>query len=198
MDCPPRTRRFDGFDPLPVWKAEADKRGIALHAWIDGLAVGNEPRDGIGPIFSTHPEWAAVDRDHADDARPHPSPNGFYWLDVSDPVAREYFLDLMVETVERYHLDGLNIDYMRYPIVDDWRKTFNFSPDARRAFENAHGVDPLTLDPTSEQWELWQCFVEDEENRLVAELSARIKHVKPSAVVSAAPEGGTEAAKVHQ
>ncbi len=195
---PAQNPAFEGFDPLPVWKEEAAKRGIALHAWIDGLAVGNELGDGIGPILSTHPEWAAVDRDHADDPRPHPSANGFYWLDVSDPVAREYFLDLMVETVTTYDLDGINIDYMRYPVVEDWRKTFNFSPDARRAFERTHGVDPITLDPTDERWELWQRFVENEENRLVAELSARVKRAKPSAVVSAAPEGGTEAAKVHQ
>jgi uncharacterized lipoprotein YddW (UPF0748 family) len=195
---PAQNPAFEGFDPLPVWKQEAAKRGIALHAWIDGLAVGNELGEGIGPVLSTHPEWAAVDRDHADDPRPHTSTNGFYWLDVSDPVAREYFLDLMVETVATYDLDGLNIDYMRYPIVEDWRKTFNFSPDARRAFENAHGVDPVTLEPSDERWEVWQRFVEDEENRLVAELSARIKRAKPSAVVSAAPEGGTEAAKVDQ
>ncbi|MEV1169961.1 family 10 glycosylhydrolase [Nonomuraea sp. NPDC049784] len=199
-DLPAQRPEFSGFDPLKAWKQEADRQGIALHAWIDGLAVGNELGDGLGPILTRHPEWAAVGRDHVEDGHPAASPNGFYWLDVSDPVAHAYFLDLCAEMVREYRLAGIDLDYMRYPDESGWEHSFNFSDDARRAFQDREGVDPLTLNPdaTPDQWAKWTAFVAEEETRLVKDIYQKIKADDPAAVVSEAPESGTEARKIGQ
>ncbi|WP_326826731.1 glycoside hydrolase family 10 protein [Streptosporangium sp. NBC_01756] len=199
-DLPAQRPEFSGFDPLKVWKREADRQKIALHAWIDGLAVGNELGDGLGPILTRHPEWAAVGRDHVEDGKPTTSPNGFYWLDVTDPVAHTYFLDLCAEMVREYRLAGIDLDYMRYPDESDWQHSFNFSDDARAAFKGREGVDPLTLSPdgTPDPWAKWTAFVGEEETRMVTDIYRKIKADDPSVVVSEAPEAGTEARKIGQ
>lgn len=199
-DLPRQRPEFATFDPLRTWKTEADKLDIGLHAWIDGLAVGNELGDGLGPILTRHPEWVAVGRDHVDDDQPSPSSNGFYWLDVTDPIARTYFIDLCAEMVREYGLSGINLDYMAYPEDGDWQHNFNFSDDARSAFEEQEGLDPLTLSPdeTPEAWDTWNTFVDAEYTRLITEIYRRVKADDPTAVVSDAPEGGTEALKIGQ
>lgn len=199
-DLPRQRPEFATFDPLRIWKAEADKLEIGLHAWIDGLAVGNELGDGLGPILTRHPEWVAVGRDHVEDDKPNPSSNGFYWLDVSDPIARTYFIDLCVEMVATYGLSGINLDYMAYPEDGDWQHNFNFSDDARDAFQEQEGLDPLTLSPneTPEAWNTWNTFVDRAYTRLITEIYEGVKAGDPTAVVSDAPEGGTEALKIGQ
>ncbi|WP_165399781.1 glycoside hydrolase family 10 protein [Xylanimonas ulmi] len=196
---PAQRPEFAGFDALAVWKAETERVGIALHAWVDGLAVGNELGDGVGPIVTTHPEWLAQPRDHAGSDAAFPSANGFYWLDVTDPRARQYFLDVTSEMVHQYGLAGLNLDYMRYPSNGSWQSAYNFSTDAVATFQAAYGTDPLTLSGDDEAaWSQWTTFVESEENRMVGEVSRAVKAVKPGAVVSDAPEAGTEADKIGQ
>jgi hypothetical protein len=39
----------------------------------------------------------------------------FPWLNFARPDARQFISDLMLETVERYGIDGLHFDYTRYP-----------------------------------------------------------------------------------
>lgn len=197
---PAQRPEFAGFDPLAVWKREADAAGIAVHAWIDGLAVGNQLGDGVGPIVERHPEWLAVARDQVDADGATPSFNGFYWLDVSDDEAHRYFLDVTAEMVDRYDLAGINLDYMRYPSDGDWQHAYNFSDDARAAFAEQEGVDPLTIDPAddAEAWRTFTTFVDEEENGLVGDIYRRVKSDDPTVVVSDAPEAGTEADKIDQ
>jgi Glycosyl hydrolase-like 10 len=197
---PAQMPAFAGFDPLQVWQDETARQGIALHAWITGLAVGNKLGDGAGVIVTTHPEWIAVGRDHVGDSQPAPSFNGFYWLDASNPQARAYLIEVCAEMVGRYGLAGIDLDYMRYADDGDWRHSFNFSAAARTAFQQRYGIDPLTLSPetTAQQWATWTSFSDDEQTRLVVDLYRAVKAVRPSAVVSDAPEVGSEADKIGQ
>ncbi|WP_425955914.1 glycoside hydrolase family 10 protein [Xylanimonas sp. McL0601] len=191
---------FAGFDSLAAWKAAADKDGIELHAWIDGLQVGNELGDGVGPIVQLHPEWLAADRKHAGTTTATASYNGFYMLDVTDPVARQYLVDVTAEMVGKYHLAGLDLDYMRYWDNGNVEDSYNFSDDSRGAYEARTGIDPVTLsrDADADAWGAWATFVNGEENRLVADIARDVKKAAPAAVVSDAPEVGTENDKIGQ
>ncbi|ACZ31135.1 protein of unknown function DUF187 [Xylanimonas cellulosilytica DSM 15894] len=187
-----------GYDALAAWKSAADENGIELHAWIDGLQVGNELGDGIGPIVQQHPEWLAVDRAHAGTTTATPSFNGFYWLDITDPVARQYMIDVTTEMVSRYDLAGLNHDYMRYWDNGNAQDSYNFSDDSRAAYQALTGVDPVTLSPEADAaaWERWKAFVSSEEDRLVRDIFRSVKKAAPTAVVSNAPEVGRENAEI--
>jgi len=186
-----------GYDAMAAWKAATDDNGIELHAWIDGLQIGNELGDGVGPIVHQYPEWLAVDRANAGTTTATPSYNGFYWLDVTDPVARQYMIDVTTEMVATYDLAGLNHDYMRYWDHGDPENSYNFSDDSRAAYEAETGIDPVTLSPDDEAaWARWTEFVNSEEDRLVADMYSSVKAAAPTALVSNAPEYGMENAKI--
>ena len=60
-----------------------------------------------GSFWIKHPQWI---RNH--------SPGYFATcLDYAYPEVREYFMALVVETLERYDLDGLELDFMREPYL---------------------------------------------------------------------------------
>jgi uncharacterized lipoprotein YddW (UPF0748 family) len=87
-----------GYDPLAYVLEEAHRRGIQVHAWF---VVGPMPES----VLSRHPEWALVDADN----QQHP------WYNFVRPEARQFVSDLVLEVVENYAVDGLHLDYIRYP-----------------------------------------------------------------------------------
>ena len=111
------------FDPLAYLVPEAHRRGLAVHAWF---ATGRVGRDKVSPIFDKHPEWALAGPDGATIA----------WLNFTRPDVRQFIGDLTLETVERYEVDGLHFDYMRYP-GPEW----GFDPYSIELFTKEYGLD---------------------------------------------------------
>ncbi|HEU5141311.1 MAG TPA: family 10 glycosylhydrolase [Bacillales bacterium] len=190
--------KFSGWDPLQVFIEEAKKRGIQVHAWVDGLYIGNRVLGSPGPILTAHPDWNAVQRVHVGDKQPTPQKNnGYYWLDVTNLDARNYMLDLFQEMTGEYDLAGINLDYLRYPSPDNWRLTFNYSDAARSGFEAEYGVDPVAMNPENELWEVWRSWIAEAENNFVEDLYQTVKSANSQAVVSITPEP-TEVEKISQ
>jgi len=93
-----------GYDPLSYAIAEAHARGIELHAWFNPFRASTKT---TGPFASnhvtqTHPEWV---RTYA----------GQRYIDPGVPEARRYVLEVMLDVVRRYDIDGLHIDDYFYP-----------------------------------------------------------------------------------
>ncbi|ANE46409.1 hypothetical protein SY83_09095 [Paenibacillus swuensis] len=188
---------FKGWDPLQVFMEEAKKRGIAVHAWLDGFMVGISP--GGGPILSAHPEWSAVARNQTDAGKPMPQKsNGYYWMDITNPEAQNYLLNLTKEMVTRYGMAGVNLDYMRFPHASDWKESYNFSAYSRSSFQQAHGVDPYTIQPESqpEMWKTWTDWIVQAEDKFVQKVYNDMKAINSQIVISATPEPGAEAEKI--
>ncbi|MEQ8328892.1 MAG: family 10 glycosylhydrolase [Longimicrobiales bacterium] len=123
-----------GFDPLALAIEEAHSRGMAVHAWINthlvwGLA---DLPDSPHHLVNAHPEWLAVPRTLGRDlygvrpdeprylnalvshARADEQTEGVY-SSPSDPAVQERVYSVWMDLVERYDLDGLHFDYVRYP-----------------------------------------------------------------------------------
>ncbi|HEX7064270.1 MAG TPA: family 10 glycosylhydrolase [Bacillales bacterium] len=180
---------FSGWDPLQVFIEEAKKRDIEVHAWVDGLYIGNRVLGSAGPILTAHPDWNAVQRIHVEDEQPTPQEsNGYYWLDITNPEARNYMLDLFREMVREYDLAGINLDYLRYPSPDNWLLAFNYSDTARSGFEAEFGVDPIMMNPEDDLWEAWRSWIAEAENGFVEDLYQTVKAADSQAVVSITPE----------
>ncbi|NQX67632.1 family 10 glycosylhydrolase [Paenibacillus alba] len=163
---------FRGWDPLEAFVKESSKRGIAVHAWLDGFMVGVDPTGG--PVLRVYPEWSAFSKElNALDVPQPEQGTGYYWLDITNAHARHYLRDIIKEIVSRYDVVGVNLDFIRFPEA----------AQIRTEMQPAH-------------WEAWSDRVEKIEDEFVAELYNELKSIRPQLIVSATPEPGTESEKI--
>jgi uncharacterized lipoprotein YddW (UPF0748 family) len=95
-----------GWDPLKFAIEEAHAHGMELHAWFNTFLVRSSssrpPVTSPPHIIARHPEWVHLVKDG-------------WWLDPGIPAARMYTLDVAMEIVRKYNVDGIHFDFMRYP-----------------------------------------------------------------------------------
>jgi uncharacterized lipoprotein YddW (UPF0748 family) len=95
------------YDPLALAIQEAHKRGLELHAWFNPFRVSLPPAQARSPaapghLSRTHPELV---RRYGDQL----------WLDPGEPAARQHVLDVIMDVVRRYDIDGVTFDDYFYP-----------------------------------------------------------------------------------
>jgi uncharacterized lipoprotein YddW (UPF0748 family) len=102
------------FDFPAVLIREAHARGIAVHAWFFDFAEG-----GNSHVVKAHPEWLALSPDGkpttAEILRGQP-----YRMAWMCPARRpgytdQWLIPLIKEFAERYDVDAIHHDYVRYP-----------------------------------------------------------------------------------
>jgi uncharacterized lipoprotein YddW (UPF0748 family) len=187
---------MSGFDPLAVWIEEAHKRGIELHAWVHTFFVGSEGaaddstggRSGPGPILEAHPEWAAVERSDVGKEGPQPATMepGYYWVDPAMPEVRAYILSVFREMITDYDIDGLHLDYIRYPVSLPYESSFSYSDYSRETFQREHGVDPYTLTPADPKWQTFNAWRENNITTFVASVRNMQRDLEPELTMSGA------------
>jgi uncharacterized lipoprotein YddW (UPF0748 family) len=97
-----------GWDPLACLLAEAHAARMEVHAWINVYKVrGPGPVSSSSPLHPAraHPEWTVNYR-------------GEGWFDPGNPAVRGYLINLVLDLVRNYDIDGVNFDYARYPGKD--------------------------------------------------------------------------------
>lgn len=180
-----------GWDPLAAAVKLAHERKLELHAWIWTFATGNtrhnvlinRPQDYPGPVLAAHPDWAQTNRKGS--LRPASQPE--YWLDPANPEVRAYLISLLQEIVTRYDVDGVQFDYIRYPLQRTAGQFFGYGRAARSQFTQLVGVDPIEISPEeSSLWSLWQRFKTEQVSNFVAQASESLRRLKPQIILSAA------------
>lgn len=152
-----------GYDPLAVWLAEARKRGLELHAWIN-------PYRARHSSAKSAPAATHLSRSHADWVKRY---GDQLWIDPGEPLAAEHTLAVARDLLTRYAVDGIHIDdyFYPYPVQDaatkqdvdfpdepswqhyvakggslaraDWRR-YNVNSLVQRLYALAHEVRPGT------------------------------------------------------
>ncbi|TAG00392.1 MAG: hypothetical protein EAZ37_12845 [Burkholderiales bacterium] len=97
------------YDPLQLWIDEAHRRGIELHAWFNPYRARHtqaKSPNALNHIANSQPELVK-------------SYGGFLWLDPGEPRAAQRTLDVIMDVVKRYDIDGVHIDdyFYPYPVV---------------------------------------------------------------------------------
>jgi uncharacterized lipoprotein YddW (UPF0748 family) len=189
---PPRTADDavdDDIDPLATLIEHAHDAGIEVHGW---MVVGKLWDDSLdAPSQSDHPfnthgpesddPWItySVDGDPTDS-------NGNYYFEYGHPGAHRYLRDTARSIVANYDVDGLNLDFIRYPGPDpeanaapEQPPRFGYNPVALDRYKAATGrTDP---DPDDESFVEWR-------REQVTALMRRIYHtcftIDPSVRVS--------------
>ena len=125
------------FDPLALVIRLARPRGIAVHAWVNVNLVSDTIGLPASPdhVIRSHPDWLMLPRALA--ARPAPDPGSPSFLPALtrwtranlarveglyvSPIplaARAHAVAVARDLARRYALDGLHLDYVRYPTED--------------------------------------------------------------------------------
>lgn len=189
--APEQNPLTQGWDPLAAAVELAHERGMELHAWLWTFAAANQrhneilgqPAHYLGPLLSQRPDWAMTDRD----GNPfHPNSRKAF-LDPAHPEVRQYLLQIVDEVATRYDVDGIHLDYIRYPFQDpDAGLMFGYGMAARRQFYQQAGVDPLQLTPRDRAWSEWNHFRIQQISSFVREVSGLLRRKHPGTLLSAA------------
>ena len=136
--------QFQGGDPVKVWVAEAHQAGIKINLWAQIFFAGNknENVEQYGPILTRYPQWRNIQRMNLNASGPMPSQiePGHFFVDPANPEVRAYLDKLLLEMVNTYDIDGLNLDYIRYPASAPANRgnyletTWGYTPAAREQF----------------------------------------------------------------
>lgn len=177
----PQRKEFQGWDPLKIWVEEAHNRGMKVHVWFQTFYTGNEDiSKNPKHVISAHPDWANVQKRYYSAERPMPSTsehNG-YFLDPANPDVQKYLSELISEIANNYDIDGLNIDYIRYPASLQKNfplyveSTWGYSEFARNEFKNLYGVDPVNLTSDDPMWQNWVSYRQSKVTEFVSKLKS--------------------------
>ncbi len=198
---PVREQLADGFDPLAYVLEKAHARGIKVHAWINTLLVWSaaSPPDDPSHVYNRHKDWMMYDRSGVSLASYSRAQFGRHniagaFMSPACPDVRRYIEDFVRDMASRYPVDGVHLDYVRYPM-----SSVDYGPDARRGFHATMGIDPLKLvrepevlrrEVGPERYEQltaqWQAVRAGYVSGLVARIKAVVDSVRPGAVLSAA------------
>jgi len=173
-----------GRDPLKVAVKIAHDVGVELHATFvvfcegiwKGWGVPSEP----GYWLSKHLDLVQLGRDRRmlhDELKPI-----LRWADPAKKEVRSHEKSLITEVVENYEVDGIQLDYIRYPE----EALGCFCDYCRKTFKNLYEVDPVEIRQPDQALSLWIQWRAENITSFVRELRKEIKEIDPRIMLSAA------------
>jgi uncharacterized lipoprotein YddW (UPF0748 family) len=166
------------FDTLAEAVTRGHAAGLEVHAWMN---VMNAYSGGLGwpsdpnHIINTHPEWAMVD-DTGWSMINNVGESGtvIYYCPEIDGY-EQYVHDVAVEIATNYDVDGVHMDYIRYP-----GSAYCYCDTHKADFYSTYGRYPSAGDPDWDQWRY------DDVTDLVEWIYNDVRAVKPLCQVTAA------------
>jgi len=182
----PLRPEYKGYDILQRFIREGHKRGLAIHCWtetfywqVDTTKYPQFPRT---PLFDTHPQWRLLTKGGKTTEVAEPA---HIFADPANPDVRNFLIEYYRDLLKRYDIDGLNLDYIRYPsgVVDS-----GYTLYARSAFKQFSGIDPLNINRKREPklWVKWVKWREAQITEFVGKVSELVQREKPKVMLSAA------------
>lgn len=165
-------------DPLKDLIEEAHKYNIKVILWYE---YGFMSKFGVVPtpqndrILAEHPDWIGINNQGGASAYN----NSDYYYNAYNPEVQEFMLDMIMEAVNNYDIDGIQGDD-RLPAMprnsgyDDYTKA--------KYFEAKGSYPPSDIN----QWD-WVRFRADILNNFAREMYSRVKTAKPNLIVGFSP-----------
>ena len=175
-----------GRDELQTMIEAAHRNGLEFHAWKVNFNAGAGMRAGAGP--------AAMYQQMKTDDRLMRDVNGVQAaaLNPGDPRNRQLEVDVMAEIVNKYDVDGVHFDYIRYTEVgSDGKENFDFDYgnisrfefEKSRAMKVANWPADVFSGKLKAEYEDWE---RENINDVVKRVYDNTKASKPNVQVSAA------------
>ncbi len=165
----------------------AKKYDIKIHGWVWVLNANNDKF-----VQENHPEWFSKNKS-GESSLTKPAYVDYYkWLCPSNENVREYLRNKILKLLKNYELDGIHLDYIRYPDVilpKSLQPKYNLVQDrempefdycycktCRENFKNISGIDPLNIDENDFQNILkWNKYRYDQLTFLVNTIAKDVK-----------------------
>ena len=162
--------KFLMYDPLAVYVEEAHKRGLKIHCWFESFYIGNfNPSYDDKSILSKYPSWGnknLANYDATGYVKHKAEHNGFF-LDPANPEVTAFLVELLNEIPRLYNVDGINLDYTRYPTsqrsdVKNYQQShWGYTDVARKEFMELYEVDPVEIEADGVLWKKWSEYRRD-------------------------------------
>ena len=94
--------RSPGYDPLAFAVEECHKRGLEIQAWVVVMPVGKWNSYGCTSLRKRHPKLIMKKGDEG-------------YMDPANPLTAGYIAGICREITTKYDVDGIHLDYIRYP-----------------------------------------------------------------------------------
>lgn len=107
--------RSPGYDPLAFAIDECHKRGMELHAWVVTIPVGKWNALGCKTLRNKYPHLIKRIGEEG-------------YMDPENTATATYLANFCKDITDRYDVDGIHLDYIRYP--ETWK--INIAHDAAR------------------------------------------------------------------
>ncbi len=193
-----------GVDPLAALIAQANAKGVRVHAWVNVLNLASNPlapiltalgRDAVlvdhkGRSLLDYPEYEVPQPDRTYYRMGTPA----IWLDPAAPGVAERLAATIGELAARYPtLAGIHLDYVRYadalPFTPGSRfgvgLSFGYGEKSRARFLEETGLRAPFGDDlaNAEAWDAWR---RAQLSSLVARVAAAARAARPGMRISAA------------
>jgi uncharacterized lipoprotein YddW (UPF0748 family) len=173
------------YDPLAEMIEQAHAAGLEVHAWVNVNTMWNQAAPPPSPdhAFNNHgPTAEGRDRwlNKKFNGQELQGNNAF--VDPGHPDVRDYIVDGIQSIVANYDVDGINLDYVRYPDFNsstthsDW----GYNDTSIERFQAATGRDDVP-EPSDEQFTQWR---RDQVTALVNKIYLGMWEVDPTARLS--------------
>jgi uncharacterized lipoprotein YddW (UPF0748 family) len=197
-------RERSGRDPLAELLAATRAAGLRVHAWVNVLSLsGNREApilrelgreavlvDQAGRSLLDYPELDVPPPDR----RYYRMGTPAVWLDPAAPGVAERLAATFAELAARYDLDGLHLDYIRYPDVLPFSPGSRFGVGldlghgaaTRERFRRETGLEPPSPPDRLGNAEAWDAWRRDQVTSLVARTRDAARAARPAIALSAA------------
>lgn len=168
-----------GWDPLETAVSEGHRLGLQVHAWVNVFTAWQVTDAGDPPVVTqplhvvrAHPEWLVCDRARKPmSMKKSEARDNYAFLSPTSKGARDHVKKVLKEIVLKYEVDGLHLDYVRFP-----DSCYSYDRESRLAYlkDTVHKEIPYS------QWRRLKL------TEFIADLSRSIKKTRPHASLSAA------------
>ncbi len=184
---------IQGWDPLKVAIEEAHANDIELHAWVWAFAVGNQRHNPLigkdlnypGPVLTENGMATEALRNASGGYIPGSGKQHEFWLSPASPKARQFLKDLYLEIVTNYDIDGLHLDYIRYPFQNA-RHMMGYEAVGAQRFQASTGVTPAAAATNEQKRKVWTAWKTYQVSSFVKEVSEMVRSHKANVSISAA------------
>lgn len=161
-------------DLLQETLTEAHRNGLIYIAWFEyGFMAAHKSTDTH--LRRMKPEWLSKNIKGETVA-----PNGFVWMNPLHPECRRFLTDLVLEAVDNYDLDGVQLDdRIVWPHV-----TMGYDEYTRKIYAQEHDGRQPPDDHTDAAWMRWRA---DKVNEYARQFVAEVRARRPGLVISLSP-----------
>ena len=161
-------------DLLQETLIEAHRNGLIYIAWFEyGFMAAH--KDTMNHLRRQKPEWLSRDINGSEVA-----PNGFVWLNPLHPEARKLLLDLVLEAIDKYDLDGVQLDdRIVWPHI-----TMGYDDYTQKIYAREHDGRAPPSDYKDAEWMRWRA---NKVNEYAKQFVQEVRAKRPGLVISLSP-----------